>query len=152
MIRTTFRTENMGQRNFKKHSKFQTFDEIFCGSMTRLRKTNVDVIIQRQHRGIILRNENMRRSLFKKHSRFYKFDKILHCWMARFRKVKLDVFRQYQNTKTIIKKKNMGQNRFTKRSNFKKFQLSNFTLNSVRPDMTYSKNCSKISKYWKKLF
>ena len=53
--------------------------------------------------------------------------------MARFRKVKLDVFRQYQNTKTIIKKKNMGQNRFTKRSNFKKFQLSNFTLNSVRP-------------------
>ena len=67
--------------------------------------------------------------------------------MARFRKVKLDVFRQYQNTKTITKKKNMGQNRFTKRSNFKKFQLSNFTLNSVRPDMTYSQTCSKISKY-----
>ena len=74
--------------------------------------------------------------------------------MARFRKVKLDVFRQYQNTKTITKKKNMGQNRFTKRSNFKKFRLSNFTLNSVRPDVTYSKYYEKYENveqnYFKK--
>ena len=41
----------------------------------------------------------------------------------------------------------MGQNRFRKRSKFQKFQLTNFTLtwlnegkvNSLRLDMTYSK-------------
>ena len=41
----------------------------------------------------------------------------------------------------------MGQNRFNKLSKFQKFQLSNFTftcpkegkINSVRPDMTCSK-------------
>ena len=41
----------------------------------------------------------------------------------------------------------MGQNRFRKRSRFQKFQLTNFTLtwlnegkvNSLRLDMTYSK-------------
>ena len=67
--------------------------------------------------------------------------------MTRSRDVKLGVFRQYQNTKTIVKKKNMGQNRFKKLSKFQKLHLSNFTLiwssdgkmNSVRLDMTYSK-------------
>ena len=41
----------------------------------------------------------------------------------------------------------MGKHRFKKRSKFQKFQLNNFTfirpnerkVNSVRPDMTYSK-------------
>ena len=67
--------------------------------------------------------------------------------MTRFRNVKLGIFRQYKNTKTSAKKKNMGQNRFKKLSKFQRFQLSDFTLtwsnqvkmNSVWPDMTYSK-------------
>ena len=67
--------------------------------------------------------------------------------MTRFRNVKLGVFRQYKNRKTSVEKKNVGQNRFKKLSKFQKFQLSNFTLtwsnqvklNSVWPDMTYSK-------------
>ena len=74
--------------------------------------------------------------------------------MTRFRNVELDVFRQYQNTKTILKKKNMRQNHFKKLSKFQKFQLSNFTLtwsnerkmNSVRHDMTYSKELQQKLK------
>ena len=74
--------------------------------------------------------------------------------MTKFRNVKLGVFRQYQNTKTILRKKNMGQNRLQKLSKFQKCQLSNFTLtwsnkgkiNSVRLDMTYSKEQKKYSK------
>ena len=74
--------------------------------------------------------------------------------MTRFRNVKLGVFRQYQNTKTFLKKKNMGQNRFNKCSKLQKFQLSNFILtwsnegkvNSVRPDMTYSKELQQKMK------
>ena len=66
--------------------------------------------------------------------------------MNRFRNVKLGVFRQYKNTKTILRKKNMGQNSFTL-SKFRKSQLKNLALawpkkkkkNSVRSDMTYSK-------------
>ena len=66
--------------------------------------------------------------------------------MNRFRNVKLGVFRQYKNTKIKKKKKNMGQNSF-KLSKFQKSQLKNLALawpnegkkNSVRSDMTYSK-------------
>ena len=73
--------------------------------------------------------------------------------------VKVGVFRQYQNTKTILKKKNMGQNRFNKLSKFQKFQFSNFTLtwsnegkmNSVRPDMTYSKELQQKNEILHKL-
>ena len=76
-----------------------------------------------------------------------------------FRNVKLGVFRQYQNTRTILKKKNMGQNRFKKLSKFQKFQLTDFTLtwsndgkmNSVRPDMTYSKELQQKMKMLDKL-
>ena len=89
----------------------------------------------------------MGQSLFQKHSKFQKFDEMLYCEMTRFRNVKLGVYGQYQNTKIILEKKNMGQNRFKNLSEFQKFQLSNFTLtvsnegktNSVRFDMTYSK-------------
>ena len=38
----------MGQSLFKKLAKFQTFHEIFCRGMTRLRNTNLDVFIQCQ--------------------------------------------------------------------------------------------------------
>ena len=48
----------------------------------------------------------------------------------------------------------MGQNRFRKRSKFQKFQLTNFTLtwlnegkvNSLRLDMTYSKELPQKMK------
>ena len=73
--------------------------------MTRLRRTNLSVLLQFQCTKTILRNKNMGQSLFKKHSKFQKFDEILHCGMSRFRNIKLDVFRQYQNTKTILKRK-----------------------------------------------
>ena len=101
----------------------------------------------------------MVQSLFKKHSKFQRFDEILYCGMNRFRDVKLLVFRKYQNTKTFSEKKNMGKNRFMKLSKFQKFQLYNFTLtwsnerkmNSVRFDMTYSKELQQKRKILTKL-
>ena len=79
--------------------------------------------------------------------------------MNRFKNVKLGVFRQYQNTKTFSKKKNMGKNRFMKLSKFQKFQLSNITqtcsnegkMNSVRFDMTYSKELQQKREMLAKL-
>ena len=71
---TILRNKNMGQSLFKKHSKFQNFDEIFYCGMTRLRNTNFDVFIQCQHTGTILRKKNMGQSLLKIYSRFQKFD------------------------------------------------------------------------------
>ena len=62
----------MGQGLFKKYSKFQKFDEIYCG-MTRFR--NVKVLVFRQHESTktILKNENMGLNRFKKLSKFRKF-------------------------------------------------------------------------------
>ena len=40
--RTILRNKDMGQSLFKKHSKFQNFDEIFSCGMTRLRNSNLD--------------------------------------------------------------------------------------------------------------
>ena len=68
----------MEQSLFKKHSKFQNFDEIFYCGMTRLRNTYLDVFIQCQHPRTILLNKNMGQSLFKKYSKPKKFDEILH--------------------------------------------------------------------------
>ena len=48
--RTILRNKNMGQSLFKKHSKFQNFDEIFYCGMTRLSNTNLDVFIQCQYK------------------------------------------------------------------------------------------------------
>ena len=39
----------MGQSLFKKHLKFQNFNEIFYCGMTKLRNTNLDAFIQCQH-------------------------------------------------------------------------------------------------------
>ena len=83
----------MGQRNFKKHFKFQNFSEIFYCSMARLRNTNLSVFMKYQYTRTILKNKNMGHSLFKKHSKFPKFDEILYCGITRFRKIKLVVFR-----------------------------------------------------------
>ena len=74
--RTISNNKNMRQSLFKKHSKFQNFDEIFYCGMTRLRNTNLDVFIQCQHTRTILRKKNMRQSLFKKHSKFLIFNKV----------------------------------------------------------------------------
>ena len=43
----------MGQGLFKKHSKFQNFDEIFYCDVTRRRSTNFDVFIQYQYTTIL---------------------------------------------------------------------------------------------------
>ena len=96
----------MGQSLFKKHSKFQNFDEIFYCGMTRLRNTNLDVFVQCQYTRNILRNKNKGQSMFKEHSNFQKFNEILYCGMTKFRNVKLDLFRQYQNTNLFQKRKN----------------------------------------------
>ena len=103
--------------------------------MTTLRNANLDVFIQCQYTRTILRNKNMGQSPFTKHSRFPKFDEILH--------VKLDVFKQ----KLFWKIKIWDRIFFRNFSKLQDFQLSNFTLtcssngkmNSVRLDMTYSK-------------
>ena len=69
----------MGQSLFKKHSKFQNFNEIFYCGMTRLRNTNLGVFIQCRHTRTILRNKNMGQSPFKKHLKSKKFDEIFYC-------------------------------------------------------------------------
>ena len=66
----------MRQSMFKKHSKFQNFDEIFYSGMTRLRNTNLDVFIQFQYTISISRKKNMRQSMLKKHSNFLIFHKV----------------------------------------------------------------------------
>ena len=66
----------------------------------------------------------------------------------------LSVYIQCQYTRAILKKKNMGWNRFEKLSKFQEFQLSDFTLtcsnegkvNSIWPDMTYSKELQQKMK------
>ena len=50
----------MGQRNFKKHFEFSSFNEIFYRSSTRLKNTNLGVFIQCQYTGTILRNKKNR--------------------------------------------------------------------------------------------
>ena len=64
------RNKNLGQRLFKKHLKFQKFEEtLYCG-MTRLRNTNFDAFIQCQYTRTALRKKNMGQSLFKKYWKF----------------------------------------------------------------------------------
>ena len=63
----------MEQSLFKKHLKFQNFDEIvYCG-ITALRETNLDVFIQFQYTRTILRRKKLGQSLFKKHLKFQIF-------------------------------------------------------------------------------
>ena len=71
--RTILRNSNMEQSLFKKHLKFQNFDEIvYCG-ITALRETNLDVFIQFQYTRTILRRKKLGQSLFKKHLKFQIF-------------------------------------------------------------------------------
>ena len=73
----------MGQSLFKKHSKFQNFEEIFYCGMTRLRNMNGVVFLECRH------TKSMGQSLIKKYSKFQNFEEILYCIMTRFRNVKL---------------------------------------------------------------
>ena len=66
----------MRQSLFKKHSKFQNFDEIFYCGMTRLRNTNLDIFIQCQYTKTTLIKKNIGHSLRKKHSIFLIFSKV----------------------------------------------------------------------------
>ena len=70
------RLKNLEESLFKKHSKFQNFDEIFYCGMTRLRNMSLGVFIQCQYTRTTLRNKNMGQSLFKRHSKFQNFDEI----------------------------------------------------------------------------
>ena len=76
----------MGQSLFKKHSKFQNFDEIFYfyskfqkfdevlhSGMTRFRDVKLGVFRQYQNTKTILKKKNMGQNGFKKISKFQKF-------------------------------------------------------------------------------
>ena len=102
----------MRQRNFKKHFKFHSFDEIFYCGMTRLRNTNLDVFIQCHYTSTISRKKRMGQSLFNKYSKFQKFDEILYCGMTRFGNVKLGTFRQIPKHKNYFKKEKYGTESF----------------------------------------
>ena len=67
-----FLEQNMGQSLFKKHSKFQKFDEIYYG-MTRFRNVKLGVFRQYQNTKTILKKKNMGDNHFKKLSKFQKF-------------------------------------------------------------------------------
>ena len=73
----------MRQSLFKKHLKFQNFDEIsYCG-ITRFRNKSLDVFIQCQYTRTISRKRNMGPSLFKKHAKFLIFNKVFDCNLAK---------------------------------------------------------------------
>ena len=78
-------TKNIGHSLLKKHSKFQSFDEIFCCGMSKFRTTNLDVFIQRQYTRTILRKKNVGQNLFRKHSKLLNFDEMFYCVMTRLR-------------------------------------------------------------------
>ena len=69
----------MRQSLFKKHLKFQNFDEIFYCGITRFRNKNLDVFIQCQYTRTISRKRNMGQGLFKKHAKFLIFNKVFDC-------------------------------------------------------------------------
>ena len=60
----------MKQSLFKKHSKFESFSEIFYCDMTRLRNTNLDVFIQCQYTRTIIRNKNIDRVCLRNNQNF----------------------------------------------------------------------------------
>ena len=60
----------MGQCLFKKHSKFQKFDEILHGGMTRFRNVKPGVFRQCQNTKTVLKKKNIVQELFKKLSKF----------------------------------------------------------------------------------
>ena len=97
----------MGQSLFKKHSKFQNFDEKFCCGITRLRNTSFGVFIQCQYTRTILRNKNTGQSLFKKHSKFQNFDEIILLWHDQTKEQEFGYFHTMSIHKNIFEKQNI---------------------------------------------
>ena len=71
--RTILRKKNMGQSLFKKHSKFQNFDEIFYCGMTRIRNTILNYCGLCRCVKVIKPREIVGQSLFKKSFKISKF-------------------------------------------------------------------------------
>ena len=71
--RTILRNKNMGQSLFKKHLKFQKFDEILYCGMNRFRNVKLDVFRRYQNTKTILKKKNMGKNRFKKLSKYQKF-------------------------------------------------------------------------------
>ena len=128
----------MGQILFKKHSKFQTFDEIFYCGMTRLMNTNLDTFIQCQHSRKISRKKNMGHSLIKKLSKFLNFDKIFYFGMTRLRNTILNVCGLCRYMKAIKPRKVVRQSRF---KNHLKFQNTNIEQSLL---LQYGQTCVQI--------
>ena len=63
----------MEQSLFKKHSKFQKFNEILYCGMTRFRNVELSVFRKYQNTETILEKKNMGENRFKKLSKFQKF-------------------------------------------------------------------------------
>ena len=82
-LTTILRNKNMGQSLFKKHSKFQSFDEIFYYDINRLNNKNLDAFMPCHYTKTILRKKNMGKSLFKERSNFIIFNKNFNCDMAK---------------------------------------------------------------------
>ena len=82
-LTTILRNKNMGQSLFKKHSQFQSFDEIFYYGINRLNNKNLDAFMPCHYTKTILRKKNMGKSLFKERSNFIIFNKNFNCDMAK---------------------------------------------------------------------
>ena len=64
--KSILRNKNTGQSLFKKHSKFQKFDEILYCRMTRSKNVKLGVYGQYQNTKTISENKNMGHNRFKK--------------------------------------------------------------------------------------
>ena len=67
------RLKNLEESLFKKHSKFQNFDEILYCRMTRFKNVKLGDFRQYQNTRTILKKKNMWQNRFMKRSKFQKF-------------------------------------------------------------------------------
>ena len=72
-IRTILRNKNIEQSLFKKHSKFQKFDEILYCGMTRFRNVKLGDFRHHQNTKTVLKKKNMGQNRLKKLSKLQKF-------------------------------------------------------------------------------
>ena len=69
----------MGQSLFKKHQKFQNFNEIFSCGMTRLRNTIFNYFDFSRYVKAIKPKKTLGQSLFKNYLKFQHFNKVFYC-------------------------------------------------------------------------
>ena len=72
--KSILRNKNTGQSLFKKHSKFQKFDEILYCGMTRLSNVKLGVFTKCQNLKTISKNKNMGQNRFKKLLNYKNFN------------------------------------------------------------------------------